>query len=75
MFLRDIKKLNISLLKRAIIDTKEAKSINEIAEILQPFSYLSDILLGRDLQKIKICLNYLKDSRMKDIANLLNEGN
>jgi len=72
--LDDIKKLTIELLEDAKNNIKDVKSIENIAEILQVFTYLMDICLGKDFRKIQKCLNYLNTKDYLKIIDLLNEG-
>lgn len=72
--LETTKKLTIFLLKKAINHIEKANEIGTIAQILQPFTYLGDILIGQHFRKIDKCLEYLETDDYLKITDLLNEG-
>ena len=72
--LENIKKLTIFLLKKAINHVEKANKINDIGGILQPFTYLMDIIFSWEIQKINKCLKYIETDDYSKIADLLNEG-
>jgi len=72
--LETTKKLTIFLLKKSINQVEKADKINDIGEILQPLSYLMDIIFSQKIQKIDKCLAYTKTDDYLKIADLLNEG-
>jgi len=72
--LKDMKKLTIFLLKKAENHVEKANEINTIGEILQPFTYLMDIIFTQEIQKIDKCLKYVETDDYLKMADLLNEG-
>ena len=72
--LETTKKLTIFLLKKSINQVEKANKINDIGQILQPFTYLMDIIFSQKIQKIDKCLAYIKTDDYLKIADLLNEG-
>ena len=70
----EIKSLTRGLLEDVRGEVDKAEKLEDIAQSLQAFTYLGDLMLNQNIRKLEECIRLYYRLDYKKMADLLNEG-